>query len=291
MNARLPHAEAEAQVDLEERILRVERRLMAREDRLRRGVVSLGGQLRQRLQPRKLLLPVGAGLLAAAGLWMLWRRPAPAAPGGDAAAPRPRPHLPWMQLIGLALPLLPPQWRSRIGPGAAPSIVALGLPLIEALLKPRHSEPLQTVAEVDLARLAGRWFLVGELPAPQDAPAQEPPEVGLLPRDDGAFDLLQRRGEQGSEALLQALPDSHGSRLRTSRWPEWLRWLPLAWTELGVLHVGTNYDEALLGSTERDSLWLLSRQPSLAPERRQALAQIALERGFAAEKLRFYDVR
>lgn len=289
MDSSPPHAESAAKVDLEERILRVERRLMAREERLRRGVADLSGELRQRFQPRKLLLPVGGGLLAAAALFTLWRRPTHAAP--PAPPPTARPQLPWVQLLGLAWPLLPQRWRERVNPAAAGSLLTLGLPLIESLLRPRPAEPLVTVAEVDLGRLAGRWFLIGELPAAHgDAPLQ-PPELGLLAREDARFDLLQRRicssGTQGSEALVEPVAGSHGSRLRISHMPEALRWLPQAWTEHGVLHVDADYQEALLGSVGRDRLWLLARQPSLAAERRQALAQIARERGFAAEKLHF----
>jgi apolipoprotein D and lipocalin family protein len=272
--------------DLDVRIAQVEQRLIAREAALRDGAVRLSRDLRHRLRPHKLLVPVGAGLLAVAAVWTLWRRPAAAAANTAAAPPR---RLPWMQWIGLALPFLPAHWRSRLGPGGLPSLVTLGLPLIEALLRQRHTEPLETVAEVDLARLSGRWFLVGELPA-SDA-SDEPPEFGLLPRDDGDFDLLQRRGTQGSEARVQVLPDSRGARLRISHGPELLRWLPLAWTEQGVLHVGSDYDEALIGSTARDSLWLLSRQPTLTPERLQALAGIARGRGFDVDKLRIHEAR
>lgn len=291
MTTTLQHAEAEAHLDLDERILRVEQRLMAREDRLRHGVAHLGGQLRQRWRPKQLLLPVGAGLLAVAALAALWRRPAPvAAPVAQQAAP----HLPlpWMHLLGLAWPLVPARWRERISPAVASSFLTLGLPLIQALMRPRSSEPLETVAEVDLARLAGRWFLVGELPAPHgDAPLQ-PPELGLLPLADGRFEWLERRidrsGPHGSEALVEPVPGSHGSRLRICQLPEVLRWLPQAWTEHGVLHVDAAYDEALLGSVGRDRLLLLSRRPALDPERREALAQIARDRGFAVEKLRFF---
>jgi lipocalin len=56
-----------------------------------------------------------------------------------------------------------------------------------------------------------------------------------------------------------------------------------------VLHVDTAYEEALIGSAGRDTLWLLARRPSLGAERRQALAQIAGDHGFAVDRLRFYD--
>jgi len=292
MNAPLPaslsRAEVEGDGGLDERIRRVEQRLIAREENLRRGVAHLGGDVRERLQPRKLLLPLASGLLATMAVLALWRRPAarvaaPTVSSGGAAG-----RVPWVQLIGFAWPLLPERWRSRVSPTVVNSVMTLGLPLAEALLGARRGhQPLQTLPEVDLARLAGRWFLVGELPSGEDS--QDPPELGLLPRDDGQFELLQRRGREGSEALVQPLPDSHGGRLRISHWPEALRWLPLAWADYGVLHVDSGYEEALIGSTTRDTLWMLSRRPTLEPERRQVMAQIAADRGFAVDRLRLHD--
>ena len=284
MNAPLPEP------DIDARILHVEQRLMAREARLRAGAQGLAGQLRQSLQPRKLLLPAGGVLLGIAALLSLRRHPRtpPRAPGPVGALL----DIPWVRLLGLAWPLLPERWRNRVGPATASSVVTLGLPLVEGLLGSRRARPLATMAKIDLARFSGRWFLVGELPAPLQAQPLQPPELGLLPRDDGQFDLLQRRidagGTHGSEARVKAVPGSQGARLRLSHWPEALQFLPWAWIERAVLHVDEAYDEALIGSPDRDSLWLLSRRPALAPERRQALVQIAHERGFAIDKLRFF---
>jgi len=282
---------AEMKADIDARILEVEQRLIAREGKLRRDVAHLNGQLRERLSPRQWAPSVGAGLLTVAALAALWRRPTPPAPRAP-GSPSPLASLPWMHLMGLAWPLLPEHWRQRVGPFTASSFVTLGLPLIERLLGTRRDEALAAVADVDLKRLSGRWFIVGELATHGD-PAVRPPEIGLLPRDDGRLDLLQRRidasGTHGSEALVEAVPGSGGGRLRISHWPEALRWLPLAWTEQGVLHVDQAYEEALIGSAARDTLWLLSRRPSLAAERRQALTQVARDHGFAVEALRSYD--
>ena len=54
-------------------------------------------------------------------------------------------------------------------------------------------------------------------------------------------------------------------------------------------YADAGYDEAVIGSTSRDALWLLSRRPRLAPERRQALVQLARDRGFDVERLRFSE--
>ena len=87
---------------------------------------------------------------------------------------------------------------------------------------------------------------------------------------------------------MQAVPGSRGTRLRVSRWPEPLQWLSHAWSDLAVLHVDEGYEEALIGSPSRDTLWVLSRRPSLDAARRQALLLIARDRGFAVDKLRLH---
>ncbi|MGQ3051533.1 MAG: lipocalin family protein [Roseateles sp.] len=292
--ASLSHAEAAG--DIDEQIRLIEHRLIAREENLRRGVADFSGQLRETLSPRRLLVPVGGALLGVVALASLWRRPRPQpvavhlppeAPSGSLP-----PHIPWMQLLGLAWPMLPERWRHRVNPATVSSLVVLGQPLIDSLLGQRDASPLEVMPEVDLARLSGRWFLVAELPPPLQAEAVEPPELGLLPRDDGHFDLLQRRidadGTHGSEARVQAVPGSRGARLRLSRWPEALQWLSHAWSDLAVLHVDEDYDAALIGSPGRDTLWVLARHPALDAARRQALVLIARDRGFAVDSLRFH---
>lgn len=308
--ASLSRADGAPPQDLDAQILRVEQRLIAREENLRRGVHAFGEQLGDALQPRRLLKPalIAAGVVAGAA--MLLRRPRHAAQAHDEPPPRsfagsatasPGSRLgglPWVQLLGIAWPMLPARWRHRINPVTASTLITLGLPMLETLLARRRPasaplEPLAPAAAVDPARLAGRWFLVGELPAALEDRPHQAPELGLLPRDDGRFDLLQRRidghGTHGRQSVVQVLPDSGGARLKVSAWPEALQALPWAWTEHAVLYVDAGYDEALIGSEARDALWLWSRQPQLPPERRQALLQLALAQGFPVERVRFSE--
>lgn len=282
--------------ELDARILLVEQRLIDREARLRQGATALGDHVHDALQPRRFVKPalVVAGIAA-----LLWLRPrraaaAQASPAKPLAATAGLAVLlrgvPWMRVISITWPLLPARWRGNVSPTAAGGLAALGIPVLERLLRtPRDTAPLAAMPEVDLARLAGRWFLVGEIPAAGMAEPRQPPELGLLPRDDGQFDLLQRRidrhGTHGQQALVRTVPGSNGARLQVNHLPALLQALPWGWEDLRVLHVDAGYDEALIGSPARDVLWLLSRRPEMAAPRRQALTDIARERGFDVERL------
>jgi apolipoprotein D and lipocalin family protein len=282
---------------LDARILQVEQRLIAREQAMRVHVETIGQRLRQKVRAGRQALPL-IGLAAAASAlvalvwWTLRRRSQPAGPAqhhaGHAVDTAGRHgELPWVRLAALAWPMLPAAWRSRISPATASTLAAVGLPLVERLLQGRRPAPLETMSSVDLARFAGTWFVVAQLPIRGGLENPVAETLSYLRRPDGGFDVLAaspgRRGAPSMRGVAQVAPGSGGARLSFSSWPAWLRWLPLAWTEHGVLHVDAAYDEALVGSSDRRRLWLLARRPPLAPQRRHALWQLARDRGFAVD--------
>ncbi len=307
--ARLSRPER-AQADLDGRIACVERRLIAREDGVRRRVALLTRRVSHAMQPRQLLTPVLGGLLGLTGLWWLLRgrsgdsgglvaRPASASDRGDPTDPA-RPggggELPWVRLLGLAWPLLPERWRNRVNPATASTVLALGLPLLERLFAGRAGarRPLATMPQVDLMRFAGSWFEVARLPALFEGGCAAQSSAHYTPQLDGRIHVLKRcpdehGGAREVHGLAQPVPGSGGARLRLSLWPQPLQWLPMAWSDCWILHVDESYTEALVGSPGRDALWLLSRRPRLAPERVKALVQIAQDRGFAVRRLHFTE--
>ncbi len=148
------------------------------------------------------------------------------------------------------------------------STLAVGLPLAEQLLGQRPAAPLVTALPLPLSHLSGTWYELARMPGHGAQPAA-PTVVQHRLRGDGGFDVLERA--PGPE------PGSGGARLRISRWPEALRWLPLAWREEWVLHLDPDATELLLGSPERDVLRL------------QGLLEIARDQGYAVERLQFTD--
>jgi apolipoprotein D and lipocalin family protein len=288
-------------LSLDERIRAAEERLVEREHRLRRSAHALSQGVQRAVQPWRVALPV-TGAVVAAVLWWFWRgrrphalRTSPAGnvdagwegdSGGAAGS-----SVPWVRMVALAWPLLPATWRSRVSPALASTLVGLGLPLVEGLLRRRETPPLATMPWVDLARYAGLWQVLASLPVTGRA-ADAQCNTHYTLRDDGALTVHNRciatdGSVRAARGVARAVVGSGGARWRVSLWPQWLRWLPMAWSDCWILHVDDDYSEALVGSPARDFLWLLAREPGPTPERMQRLVQIAQDRGFAVEQLHF----
>jgi len=282
---------------LDQQILEVEQRLIARQERWRSGVAEIKGRVSRAAKPGRLLLPVGGALFGAIAL-RLWRGRGAAATstsaiqtaasgqhrGGNAEAP-------WISLIALAWPLVPARYRSRISPATASTLVAIGLPVLQGLLGSRKVPPPVSAIQVDMTRYAGTWYEVAALPSLFEGSCGGQPQARYTPRWDGSVEIVNSCPDKSGrmrEVKGIALPveGGHGAKLRISLWPVWMRWLPLAWSDYWILYVDEAYSEALVATPDRRHLWLLSRSTYLAPERLQALQQMATMQGFVIAKLR-----
>jgi apolipoprotein D and lipocalin family protein len=293
--------------DLDTRILEVEQRLIAREEKLRRGIDGLSLRAQHALGPWRRALPAIGLTLAVSFLGALawgWKRRSPLARRGadamarhaaDSADQGGHGGIPWVRLVALGWPLLPSAWRARVSPATASTLAAVGLPLIEWLFHGRRAPPPSAMPSVDLGRFAGSWFVLAQLPrrfGALGAPHEGQRILHYAPRVDGHIDVSSTRvgaaaGEPEVRGLAQVVPGGAGAKLMLSLWPTWLQALSSAWTDHWILHVDEAYDEALVGSASRDQLFVLSRHPQLPPPRRAALLQRAREQGFRVDRLRF----
>ncbi len=274
--------------ELDHRILTIEHRLMDREAGLRQRVRAL--QLRMEDAPRRWAAPALVGVTAFAGIFLLARSRRRS--HGASREPSEGKGINWMHYVGLAWPLLPAQWQSRFSPTTVLPLVGLLLPLLDQFFPSQRSlPPLDTVPQVDLARFAGRWFEIARLPPSTESASKGPTSVEYRARAKGrtqgwaSFDVVRRcRSVKGRHMQTQgvAVPveGSAGARLKVSDWPAWLRWLPAAWVDHGILYLDEACSEALVGDVRRRSLVVLSRAPTMAPERLEALLSQAQRQGF-----------
>jgi len=161
-----------------------------------------------------------------------------------------------------------------------------------ALAAAASAQPrLLTVPEVDLARYAGQWHEVARLPNRFQSQCIGEVTATYTLRDDGMVGVVNRcrtgEGEHAwevAEGVARPVDESN-ARLRVSFLPEWLRWLPVGWGDYWVLALDPQYRWVLVGEPDRRYLWVLSRTPTLPPERLDALLGIAREMGFPVNRV------
>ena len=289
-----PQAEASPAGSIDDRIGAVEQRLIARERALGVQVASFGRRLRAATRPRRMVSPVlGVGVAALVLWWLLRSRALPSivSPGKARSVPARAGFagMPWAHWLAMAWPLLPAAWRARISPTSAATLVSVGVPLAQRLLTGPAHAPLATMPQVDLARYAGTWHELARLPTAFEARSEGQPSAHYTLRDDGGLQIHNqcRRNDARRSALgvARAVPGSGYAKLKVSFWPQWLRWLPMAWTDYWILYVDPAYRVAVVGSPDRRHLWLLSRQARTHGTQLDDLIRLAAERGFAVERL------
>jgi apolipoprotein D and lipocalin family protein len=160
-----------------------------------------------------------------------------------------------------------------------------GAPLMRA--------PLQVVAPVDLKRYAGLWHEQARLPNRFQKRCTGAVSAEYTLREDGSIEVrnrcLQADGSfdesVGSARAVPVAGQPGAGRLEVRFAPEWLGWLPLVWGDYWILKLDRDYQVALVGTPNRQYLWVLSRVPLLDPAALQAELDYARTLGFDVDKV------
>jgi apolipoprotein D and lipocalin family protein len=150
--------------------------------------------------------------------------------------------------------------------------------------------PVVAVESVDLDRYLGEWFEIARLPNSfqQDCAGDVTAQYTL--RADGDIDVVNRcRGADGSPIQVQGVArqaeEGTSSRLEVRFAPEFLALLPFVWGDYWILGLAGDYSWAVVGSPDREYLWILSRTPALDEMRYSAALAIADANGFDVRSL------
>jgi apolipoprotein D and lipocalin family protein len=153
----------------------------------------------------------------------------------------------------------------------------------------RSSSQPQTVEMVDLDRYLGRWFEIARLPNRFQDLCVSNVVATYAKASNGAVRVENRctnAAGETKEALGEVRStDLSNSKLEVRFAPNWLSWLPLVWGDYWVLYLEADYSVALVGSPDRQFLWVLSRSSNLEKTKLDMLLGKAKEQGFAVEKV------
>jgi apolipoprotein D and lipocalin family protein len=149
--------------------------------------------------------------------------------------------------------------------------------------------PNRPVARVDLARYAGTWYEQARLPMYFQRDCARDTSATYTLRDDGRIDVLNRcttadgRLKQ-AQGVARRVGDS-SSQLEVRFAPAFLSFLPFVWGDYWIVGLDDDYRWAIVGSPDRETLWILSRDRVLDPTLRAALVGRARAMGYPVGKL------
>lgn len=164
-------------------------------------------------------------------------------------------------------------------------LVALLSPASEAMgSRSNDVPPPQTVAMVDVERYMGRWyelarfeqsFQKGCVGVTADYTLLEDGRVGVL---NTCFDKTLDGTRRVAKGKAYVADTTSNAKLRVSFfWP--------FYGDYWIFRLEEDYEYAVVGSPDRDALWILSRQPSMDSETYDKLVSEMSREGFDMKRL------
>ena len=149
-------------------------------------------------------------------------------------------------------------------------------------------DDLKTVPDLKLPRYLGTWYEIARLPMRHEPEACTDVSAHYSLQDNGNIRVHNRCRMDGEieEAIGEAsVVDNDSARLAVRFLPKGLRWLPFTKGDYWVIQIAPDYSVSLVGSPDRQYLWLLSRTPHLDKTVRDHYLASARQQGFDLSKL------
>ena len=139
--------------------------------------------------------------------------------------------------------------------------------------------------DVDLSKYAGTWYEQARLPNRFQSKCVGDVQADYVLQEGGVLQVTnQCRLEDGSVEVAVGEGRLAGgdstSKLEVRFAPSWLSWLPMVWGDYWIIQLQGDYQYSLVGTPNREFLWVLSRDKEGDKETVQELLEFAEEQGF-----------
>lgn len=148
---------------------------------------------------------------------------------------------------------------------------------------------VRAIPRLDLNRYLGDWFEICRLPLRWEDETATNVTASYSLQPDGKIRVDNRcfdKNGDPTQAIGEAAPvDDTNAKLTVTFLPESLRWIPFTKGDYWVLKLAGDYTVSLVGTPNREHLWLLARGPKLHQGIQRAYLDEAVARGFDLSKL------
>lgn len=173
-----------------------------------------------------------------------------------------------------------------------PRLMTVASALIAGVVAKKAKKPLVTAPAVDLERFTGTWYEIARLPEKWEKDCASDVTATYEMTIDGGMRIVNRcRRRDGSIkrtiGRIEVEDADTNAKLRISYAPQLLDPLPFVWSDYYVIDVASDYSTAVIGTPDRDHLWLLAREPAVGEDVRSTFIAKALGQGFDTSQLMY----
>lgn len=150
--------------------------------------------------------------------------------------------------------------------------------------------PVRTVSAVNLDRYIGEWHEIARFPNWFQKKCTGDVRATYTRRSDGRIDVLNRcRLKDGSTSEARGVARVEdaktNAKLKVRFAPAALSWLPMVWGDYWIIGLADDYSWAVVGSPDRQYLWILARNPALDETQYATVTAVARDNGFDVTRL------
>jgi apolipoprotein D and lipocalin family protein len=179
--------------------------------------------------------------------------------------------------------------RHRITRRWAAAALVMMMMMLPLAVAHADTPAVRTVAAVDLNRYAGDWFEIARFPNRFQRQCVGDVRAHYARRSDGRIDVVNRcqtaKGGTEARGIARIVDTETFAKLKVRFAPALLSFLPVVWGDYWVIGLAPDYSWAVVGSPDRDYLWILARTPTLDAGALTSAKDAARTNGFDVERL------
>lgn len=149
---------------------------------------------------------------------------------------------------------------------------------------------LQSVANVDLKRYAGKWYEIAKYPNKFQKQCVANTTANYTIKANGRIEVRNEcvlKDGKIETAIGEAKINDKttNSKLKVRFAPRALSWLPFVWANYWIIDLDKDYEYVAIGEPKRNYFWILSRKPMLDDASYQNILRRAESMGFNPAKV------